>query len=160
MSEALSEKKVLKKLGIKDFRHLTKEKFLEMASMLDKMDPEVAKKALDQFPEFSTVAKEVLAKQKATLEKGLEENSKSVKKYYDSCNTIIKSLQKQLENENLSFEEKKYFIDRMMEIEKRMGEKDKENKGFLFAMGSLGAAAVVLVVKTAAAALGVKINKI
>ena len=46
MSRTLTEKKVLKKLGIDDFRHLTKEKVITMATMLDKMDPEVAKKAL------------------------------------------------------------------------------------------------------------------
>ena len=28
-----------------------------MASMLDKMDPEVAKKALEQFPDFSNTVK-------------------------------------------------------------------------------------------------------
>lgn len=44
MSRTLTEKKVLKKLGIDDFRHLTKEKVITMATMLDKMDPEVAKK--------------------------------------------------------------------------------------------------------------------
>lgn len=45
----MSEAKVLKKLDIADFRHLTKDKVIKMASMLDKMDPEVAKKALEQL---------------------------------------------------------------------------------------------------------------
>jgi hypothetical protein len=45
MSKLLTEQKVFRKLDIKDFRHLTKDKVITMASMLDKMDPEVAKKA-------------------------------------------------------------------------------------------------------------------
>ena len=45
MARSLTEQKVLKKLGIDDFRHLTKDKVITMASMLDRMDPEVAKKA-------------------------------------------------------------------------------------------------------------------
>ena len=49
----MSEANVLKKLDIEDFRHITKDKVIKMASMLDKMDPEVAKKALEQFPEFA-----------------------------------------------------------------------------------------------------------
>lgn len=49
----LSEKKVLKKLGIEDFRHMTKDKIVQFASMLPQMDPEVAKKALEQFPATS-----------------------------------------------------------------------------------------------------------
>lgn len=49
MSKLLTEKKILKKLNIEDFRHLTKDKVITMASMLDKMDPEVAKKHLNSF---------------------------------------------------------------------------------------------------------------
>lgn len=75
MSRTLTEKKVLKKLGIDDFRHLTKEKVITMATMLDKMDPEVAKKALEQFPEFAKVSKDMLKEYKETLDKGLETNS-------------------------------------------------------------------------------------
>ena len=46
MSRTLTEKKVLNKLGIDSFREITKEKVIEMVSMYDKMDPEVAKKAI------------------------------------------------------------------------------------------------------------------
>ena len=60
MSRPLTEQQVLKKLKIEDFRHLTKDKVIAMASMLDKMDPEVAKKALEQFPDFANTMKEVL----------------------------------------------------------------------------------------------------
>lgn len=55
----MNEQKVLKKLDIPDFRHLTKDKVIKMASMLDKMDPEVAKKAIEQFPEFANTTKEM-----------------------------------------------------------------------------------------------------
>lgn len=70
----MSEEKVLKKLDIADFRHLTKDKVIKMASMLDKMDPEVAKKALEQFPEFANTTKEMLTEYKVSLDKGLESN--------------------------------------------------------------------------------------
>lgn len=60
MSKTLTEKQVLKKLGIPDFRHLSKEKVMKFATMLPHMDPEVAKKALEQFPEFSKTTKEML----------------------------------------------------------------------------------------------------
>ena len=60
MGRPLTEQQVLKKLKIEDFRHLTKDKVIAMASMLDKMDPEVAKKSLEQFPDFSKTMKAVL----------------------------------------------------------------------------------------------------
>ena len=100
----MTEEKVLKKLGIDDFRHITKNKVIKMASMLDRVDPEVAKKAIEQFPDFSNTAKEILKEYKESLDKSLELNADSVKSYYDACNSIISSLQKEVENENLSFE--------------------------------------------------------
>ena len=127
----LSEEKVLKKLDIVDFRHLTKDKVIKMASMLDKMDPEVAKKALEQFPEFANTTKEMLTEYKASLDKGLEANDESIKAVYDTYNTIIASLQKELENEKLTFEQKKYIIEQMKEVADKVDKKDTENKRFI-----------------------------
>ena len=131
MSNLLSEQKVLKKLNIEDFRHLTKDKVIAMASMLDKMDPEVSMKALEQFPQFAATTKEMLSEYKEILDKGLVSNRDSVQAYYDSCNSIIASLQKQLEDESLSFEDRKYIISSMLEISRMMGEKDSQKKNLL-----------------------------
>lgn len=154
MSRALTEQKVLRKLNIEDFRHLTKDKVITMASMLDKMDPEVAKKALEQFPEFSNTAKEMLAGYKDTLDKGLESNKESVQLYYDACKSIIESLQKQLDDQNLSFEERKYIIDNMVEVSKMIGEKDSENKKFIVTMTVIGTMALGIVTVALTSALG------
>ena len=48
-SKVLSESQVLEKLDIPDFRHLSKDKIMTFFSMLPSMDPEVAKKAIEQF---------------------------------------------------------------------------------------------------------------
>lgn len=154
MGRTLTEKKVLKKLGIDNFRQMTKEKVILMATMLDKMDPEVAKKALDQFPEFSKVSKDMLKEYKETLDKGLETNRESVQSFYEACNTNIIALQKMLEDETLSFEQKKYIIDKLLEISKMMGEKDTENKKFIATMAAAGAAAVGITVMALASVLG------
>lgn len=154
MSKSLTELKVLKKLNIEDFRHLTKGKVITMASMLDKMDPEVAKKALEQFPDFSNTAKDMLNGYKDTLDKGLEANRESVQSYYDSCNSIIEGLQKLLDDENLSFEERKYIIDKMLEISKMMGEKDSENKKFITTIAVVGGLAVVGAIAALASSIG------
>ena len=152
MSNSISEKKVLQKLDIQDFRYLTKDKVIKMASMLDRMDPEVAKKAIEQFPEFANTTKELLSEYKDYLEKGLESNNKSVTKVYDTYSGIIQSLQKELDKDNLSFEEKKYIIEQMKEIADKVDKKDTENKKFLAGMATLatvvvgGAIAVVATV--------------
>jgi len=154
MAKLLSENKVLKKLDIVDFRHLTKNKVIAMASMLDKMDPEVAKKALEQFPEFSATTKEIMKEFKDTIDKGLEANRESVQTFYTSCASIIEALQKQLENENLSFEERKYVIEKMVEVSNTIGEKDSENKKFILVMTSFAAIALGVVVSVLATAIG------
>ena len=154
MSRALTEQKVLKKLGIEDFRHLTKDKVITMASMLDKMNPEVAKKAIEQFPQFSNTMKEILHDYKDSLDKALEDNSESVGSYYSSCDVIISSLQKELDKEELSFEEKKYIIDKMIEVNKMKGDKDSENKKFIATMGLIGGIAVCVVAGILTGALG------
>lgn len=158
MNRNLTEQKVLKKLGIDDFRHLTKDKVITMASLLDKMDPEVAKKALEQFPEFAKTVKEMLIEYKDTLDKGLENNKESVQSYYNVCNSTIVSLQKQLEDESLSFDERKYIIEKMLEVSKMMGEKDTENKKFILACMAVGAAATGIVTAILASALGSNTN--
>lgn len=154
MSKLLTEQKVLKKLDIVDFRHITKDKVITMASMLDRMEPEVAKKALEQFPQFALTVKDMLSEYKETLDKCLETNKENIKAYYDSCNSIIESLQKQLENNQLSFEERKYIIDKICEISNKMGEKDSEDKKFKVALALIGASAVTVATATLASVLG------
>ena len=71
------------------------------------------------------------------MDKTLEENGESVKSYYSSCDAIISSLQKELDKEKLSFGEKKYIIDKMIEVNKMKGDKDSENKKFLATMAAV-----------------------
>lgn len=85
---------------------------------------------------------------------GLESNRESVQSYYDSCKSIIEVLQKELDDKNLSFEERRYIIDKMLEISKMMGEKDSENKKFIVTMAIVGMAAVGAVTAVLASALG------
>ena len=47
MSRTIDERKALKMLDIPDFRHMTKEKAVQLVSMLDRVDPSVAKAVLE-----------------------------------------------------------------------------------------------------------------
>lgn len=146
----LTEVKVLKKLGIDDFRHISKDKVIKMATMLDKMDPEVAKKALDQFPEFSTTIESMLHDYKELLEEAMGKNYESLQSCYNSYDLIIESCKTLLEKEKLSFEEKKEVLNMMIEVAKLKDEKDSENKRHIitlvgFGFAAIGSAALVLV---------------
>lgn len=130
MSNQLTEREVLQQLNIPDFRHITKDKIMTFASMLQNMEPEVAKKALEQFPEFAKMALEVLKDYRSFMEKTLDGNSASSKQCYDIYNEVIDASKTCLAKGDLPFEEKKYYIEKMMEIAKMAESKDIENKGF------------------------------
>ena len=65
---------------------------MTFASMLQNMEPEVAKKALEQFPEFANMALEVLKDYKSVMEKTLDANSESSKQCFDIYNEVVTAL--------------------------------------------------------------------
>lgn len=154
MSRTLTEAQVLKKLDIVDFRHLTKDKVMTMATMLDKMDPEVAKKALEQFPEFASTMRQILADYKQSLDEGLKTNAEETKSYYDTCDAIIASCQKELESDDLTFEQRSLILEQMVLVAKMKGEKNSENKKFIVTMSVIGLAAIGLTAGALITALG------
>lgn len=145
MKRTIAEKKVLKKLGIPDFRHMTKEKIMKFASMLPYMDSEVAKKALEQFPEFRGLAVDLVKELGKIVDKSFDKNEKSQNVFYEACNSVLLSLQVELEKEGISPEERNRIEDKMIELVRMIGEKDTENKKFI--------AQIIATVGTAAAAV-------
>lgn len=141
---------MLKKLGISDFRHMTKDKIVQFASMLPYMDPEVAKCALEQFPSFRELAVDVLKQYKFTVDQAIESNKESQKAFYNACNTILVSLQKELEDDTIDSEERSRIEDKMIFVAGMIGEKDTENKKFIMKM--LGAFGILTSVGIAAGA--------
>jgi hypothetical protein len=92
------------------------------------------------------------------MEKTLDENSESSKQCFAIYNEVINALKSSLAKDDISFEEKKYYIDKMMEIAKMAESKETENKGFNWKMISLGTFAVFAVVGIGASILGGNTN--
>ena len=105
MSKQLSEVQVLKALDIPDFRHITKDKVMSFASMLNNMEPEVAQKALEQFPEFAHMALEALQDYKGIVEKAQDNAAASSKLCLELYNEVIQALKACLSKEDIPFEE-------------------------------------------------------
>ncbi len=68
--------------------------------------------------------------------------------------TIILSLQKELENDNLSFEEKVYILEQMKDIASRIDKKDTENKKWIRGMVTIGGVIALGGIALLAMALG------
>jgi len=154
MSKALTETQVLKKLNIPDFRHLSRDNVMSFASMIQDMDPEVAKKALEQFPQFAQTTIESLKDIKETAVKVLDDDKDSTARFYDICDEITAALKASLSVDDLSFEEKKYYIEQMKEVAKMVADKDSEGKKFKWSTLATYAVAAVVALGAAAALLG------
>lgn len=98
--------------------------------------------------------KEILVEYKSTLEKSLDVNNESVRSYYVTCDAIISSCQRELERDNLSFEERKQIVGYMIEVANMKGVKDTENKKLIAGVCVLGVSVIGLTAATLVAALG------
>jgi hypothetical protein len=154
MQRTISEQRVLQRLGIQDFRHMTKDKIMRFATMLPYMDPEVAKKALEQFPAFKDLAGQLVIEYKNIVSNTLTDNSESQKAFYVMCNSVLDSLKQELQNDNLSAEERGYIEDRMLSVAAMIAEKDSENKRFLLKVITVVGFFVTGIIGIAAATLG------
>lgn len=158
MNRSFNEKQVLKKLGISDFRHMTKDKIVRFVSMLPYMDPEVAKKALDQFPAFADLAGTIITEYKGIVDAVIKYNTSSQDSVYVSCSNILDSLRDELQRDDLTPEERDRIADRMIEVAKIISEKDSENKKFLIKVMVIVGITVSAVTGAAAAILGTNTN--
>ncbi len=156
MSKQLTEAQVLEKLNIPDFRHLSKDNVMSFASMIQDMDPEVAKKALEQFPDFAKSTMDALKDIKSVIDKSFEDDKESANQCYALYNRIQNALEKCLDNDNLSFEERKYYIEQMKEVAQMASAKDSEGKKFKWSSLAVFGTIAIAAIGTMAAILGGK----
>ena len=120
MDRPYTEIQVLKKLDIPDFRHLTKDKVIAFATMIPGMEPEVAKKALEQFPNFVSISLEIMKEYRGILQQLMNDDRDGAEICYDMYNRVMNSLECILENDNLTFKEKTYILEQMREVADEM----------------------------------------
>ena len=158
MSRSLTEAKVLRKLDIPDFRHLTKDKVVSFASMLPQMDPDVAKRALEQFPAFAETSLAIVGCLKDSLGTIVSGNSENMAEFNARCQEALTALEEELKREDLTDEGRKLVIDGIMGIIGAISQRDSENKEFLSALfnGVLFVGSIVLVCLVAP--LGIRVN--
>lgn len=153
-NENMNEKQVLEKLGIDNFRQMSKDKISTFTSSLSEMAPEVAKKALEQVPNFVDLSKQVIVSLKDSLNSLMEHNSESEAHVYEGYKRVLKAQENRLNQDDgdLTEEEKNSIIQEMTKIVNKMSDKDTEQKTFntrvwgTLATVGLTAAALVAIV--------------
>ena len=154
----LDEQAVLQKLNISDFRHLTKNNVIDLATELHNVDPEVAKKILDQFPDFTKLLGETLTDFRGQLDAILESENKSEQDFVDTSVREIDILEAQLSGD-LSFDEKLEILDRIDRVREGIKEHQSEKRHFLTTLATIGAGVIVFGVCGALSVLGINIHK-
>ena len=109
-----SEEAVKKALKIESFRNLTKDKVMEFTSMIPYMEKEVAMEVIKQFPIYVDFAKTVIEHYTQICETILATNKEEYEKAVDAHQFVLESFSKQLENENLTAEERANLSDKMI----------------------------------------------
>lgn len=150
----MNEKQVLRKLGIPDFRHLTKATAVKMVSMLDRMDPEVAKAAIAQFPELAQMTLSVAEQFRDTVLEGLKDNKEVTLSAIASINVVIEAVRDELKRDDITPEERTALTNDLIELAKLMHEIDRETKRFHLKVFGIAGGVLASVVVAVAAVLG------
>ncbi|MCK3895498.1 hypothetical protein HCC09_10295 [Streptococcus suis] len=147
------EKALLKRFNKVNFREFSKEDILELNSKLAEVDPEVAKAIVAQFPEFINGAKTTVKEFQVVVDKAMESNEVTQKAIFEACKQKLNILERMLEDEHLTFEEKKFYLSEMQDIIEKLDSLDSKNKEWLgkllntagyFIVGSLAIGLTIL----------------
>ena len=130
MKRTLSEQKVLKQLKIDNFRQLSKDTVMKFASSINQMDPEVAKKALEQFPEFATVVKEAITGYKEAAIDAVSKANEDHKELISMIKSEYQILLEMLSDDNLTVDEKLKILDRIDELQNKVSKENKEMRNY------------------------------
>lgn len=122
--------------------------------MTSKMDPEVAKAAINQFPDFASLVKGSLVDYKEILMKTLSQDSEADQRvflFYDSVRSAIENV---LYGEDLQFEQKKWCIEQLQELANQFSAQEHANKRHRFEIIASASAAILGAFGIAASLLG------
>ena len=139
---SIAEKNVLDLMKKDNFRGISKDNIMQLVSVLDKVDPEVAKSLIDQMPE---VIRGVVENEKAyagVLEKGIESCNTSTESCFQTEDEIVKALRKEVDKDGTTFEQKQYYFDKMSEAAERKEKKDTEHKEMILSILKYGEVAL------------------
>ncbi len=155
----LTKEQVLEKIGAKDFRSINQQQLISFVSSLPEMDKEVALECIKQFPELGKQTNNILTILKDSsneLAKGAKEiNAMAI----DSINRLIDSLDKALNNPNLSDEQIMIIVSKEYDLAKDIKDIANSNQSFIQKMNDKLVAVGALGLVLAAGALGVKVYK-
>ena len=83
---------------------------------------------------------------RSVIQEAMEDDRESMRSCYDMYNRVMDSLEKMLDNDDLTFEQKTYILDQMQEVAAAVADKDSEkSRNRLKLIGVIGGVAAAIV---------------
>jgi len=128
---------VLDLLKKENFRGISKDNVMNLVSILDKVDPEVAKALIAQMPEAVRGMVEIEQFYADLMSRSIESCSASAESCFSTEDKIIDTLAKEV-GKDIPFEQKQYFVDKMEDAAVRKEAKDTEHRSTLLTIAKYG----------------------
>ena len=160
MKRSLTEAKVLRKLDIPDFRHMSKDKVVSFVSMLPQMAPEVAKCALEQFPAFAETGAAIIGCLKDSLRIVIDGNDANASAFTTQCQEALNALEAELARANLSDDGREVVINGILGIVEAMSQMLTEDRTFRTGLFRDLLTVAAIVVVCLAGQLGLRLNSL
>ena len=140
---SIAEKKALELMQKDNFRGISKDNVMQLMSILDKVDPEVAKSIIAQLPEAIHGSVELEKAYSTVLAKGLSSAESTILSCFETEDEIILSLKKELEREDTTFEQKQFYYEKMEAAVIRKESKDTEHRSTILTVLRYGGEALL-----------------
>lgn len=137
MDRTISEKKMLKRLGIPDWRHMSRDKIMTFVNSIPHMDPEVAKAAIEQFPNFSTMATDIVQHIDSAFAESIKSDDIEAQEIYNTKKDTLDFFKSRLSDPDISNEEKSELINAIVQILYSMDESHGNNQKFKLTMSGI-----------------------
>ena len=114
MSANMNEEQIKNVLGINNWRELSKDKLFDFIRLSPNIDKEVYVRIVEQIPNFVTLTSEII---KNIIAIG-EQKKAITSEIIESLKLIVASLDKFAQKDDLTAEEKKLYMDALLDVAK------------------------------------------
>lgn len=158
-NKLMTEEEVKKKLGVQDFRSITKDKLMQFVSIIPKLDRELAIKIIEQFPSYADMATSMVGNLINLCNNALENSKITEKEAIEAYKYCLETIRSEIESGELTPEEKEKYNKQMIDVADKISEIDVRNKKWLEDLIKYGSSVLGMTLAVGVAILGVKSNK-
>ena len=132
-----SERRALEIMQKDNFRGISRENVIQLMSILDKVESDVAKAIIAQVPVVIRGIIETEQEYTNILRKEIDSYDASLDSCYKTEDDIIELLRSEIAKDSTSYEQKQYYFEKMEEAAKRKEAKDTEHRDTLISFAEL-----------------------